>query len=128
MSVATATPPVRTQDQTKTPRTRRPQVRTFRIVQGNPPFEGRVRISVGAATTLYEFGQVPLDPAFGPGLSFVCRKLFPDGKPAGEGYHLTYRADDPEAPGVDCDCLGHRHYHHCRHADVLAALLKRSAS
>lgn len=123
MSTATAAPEVRT----PTARARRPQVRTLRIVKGNPPFDGRVTITVDAATTLYELGQIPMDPAFGPGLAFVCRKLFPDGKAAGEGYHLTYWADDPTAPVVDCDCMGFVRYHHCRHSDCLTALLKRTA-
>lgn len=124
MSAATVSPPVRT----SSARARRPNVRTFRVVQGNPPTQGRVMISVDATNTLYEVGHLPLDPAFGPGLAFLFRKLFLDGSPAGEGYHLTYHTPEGEAPVIDCDCPGHRHYRHCRLADCLLALLKRSSN
>lgn len=121
MSVAIATPPVRT----NAPTIRRQRIRTFRIVRGNPPFSGRVTITVDAASTIYDLEAVALDPAFaGPGdRAFVCVKRFPDGKPAGEGYKIvTHQAEDGTVT-VDCPCLGFQHYRHCRHADLLTALL-----
>jgi hypothetical protein len=122
MSVATATTEVRT----PTTRARKPQVRTLRIVRGNPPYSGQVMISIDAASTLYAVEHTQLAPAFGPGLAFLFKKLYPDGSAAGEGYHVTCSTADPEAPVIDCDCLGHRHYGRCRHADCLSALLKHA--
>lgn len=121
-AVATA-PSARTQPTTRTARTR---VRTLRIIHGNPPYSGRVSISVDAATTLYDVEQTQLDPAFGPGRAFIFQKRFPNGQAAGEGYRLTVTTtdQDADAPVIDCECLGHRHYGHCRHADCLLALLK----
>ncbi len=98
---------------TKTRRRVKP-TRTIRLnlkpFDGNP---GVVRITVGKETADYLLTEIPAD--FGRG--FKVEKMGDDAD--GAAYHVNIDGDNRT-----CECKGFGRWHHCRHADGLAALVK----
>jgi hypothetical protein len=97
------------------PASRKPRPKPARFVRlcvrpaGTAP--GVVRITVGHESTDYFLFTMSRD--FGRG--FRLEKIGVEGKD--EHYHVRL-GNKPE-----CDCKGHTHHGHCKHADGLAALI-----
>ncbi len=77
---------------------------------GNP---GVVQITVGKDRADYFLTEIPAD--FGRG--FKVEKMGDDAE--GSAYHVNIDGDNRT-----CECKGFSRWHHCRHSDGLAALVK----
>jgi hypothetical protein len=73
---------------------------------------GVVRITVGQAAQDYFLSRIPSDF----GTAFCLEKV---GDEEGTAYNVNLAADRNL-----CDCQGHARWHHCKHADGLAALVQ----
>src|SRR4051812_46550026 len=96
-------------------KTRR-RVKTVRTIclklkpfEGNP---GVVSITVGKEQVDYFLTEIPAD--FGRG--FKVEKMGLDAEPV--AYHVNIDGDNKT-----CECKGHARWHHCKHADGIAALV-----
>ncbi len=78
--------------------------------EGSSP--GVVRIAVGKEIADYLLTALPAD--FGRGFQF--EKIAVAEEPTVYHVHL-------DAGKISCDCKGHTHHGHCKHADGLAALV-----
>jgi hypothetical protein len=78
-------------------------------VLANPPEgKGTLRIVEGRQATLYYFAEVPAD--YGRG--FRVEKV------GGDAYHVNLNGT-----ASTCECRGFLRWGHCRHGEVLAALV-----
>lgn len=98
-----------------TTRCRPPQARSFRVLQRpNPEESGVLRVTIGKKRGHYHFDFFRVSPAMGKlGVEFGRG---PDDQP----YHCLYRHDGQ----ATCDCKGFARWSHCKHADLVPALLK----
>jgi hypothetical protein len=103
---------------TKPTRTRKPQTRTMRI-SGDAFANGRVTLTVGKSSTDYATSMISCSPEFGPfAFRFIKLAAVDQGV-----YHLTCTSADPAKARIECDCMGHTRWGHCKHADALKALM-----
>jgi len=101
------------------PPQRKPRVRPQLTIelcvrpQGQSP--GIIRLTVGKEQADYNLTELPADI----GRGFVVVKI---------GQHAEDKAPGKYAVTIDgdkttCDCKGHTHHGHCKHADSIAALI-----
>ena len=106
MSTSTATAPARQRKPRQKPA--RSIRLTLKPFDGNP---GVARVTVGKESADYFVTPIPAD--FGRG--FKVEKMGDEAA----AYHVNIDGDNRT-----CECKGFGRWHHCRHADGLAALVK----